>query len=162
MRVAILAFVVACATKAPPSTAPPRAAAPTPAPATGSDEGSDEDGSDVTTLNAKPWVYAPFFNHLKRAIYTEWKPAAVWKALPSTDRPNVETLETDVHITLTPDGAVSNVAVTAPSGVPAIDQECVRAVTAAGPFSNPPPGLVKDGVIAFAFQCYFDVTTAGP
>lgn len=107
-------------------------------------------------------MYAAFFNHLKNAIYTEWRPSAVWKALPPGDRPKVETVVTPVRITLTPDGAVTDVAVTTPSGVPAIDQECVRAVTAAGPFLNPPPRLVKDGVIAFPFTFYFDVTTAGP
>ena len=173
VRVAILAFVVACATTAPPSTAPPRVTPAEPSPhaisEAGSDAGSDnasdagsDDGSDVTVLHAKRWVYASYFNHLKHAIYAEWKPSTVWKAISPADRPNLDTLTTEVRITLAPDGSVSTVDVTKPCGVPAIDREGVRAVTAAGPYSNPPAGLVKDGMIAFPFAFYFEVKSAGP
>jgi TonB family protein len=156
VRIAILAFVVACQHTTPSLRPPAPHAEPAaePAPDAGSDSG------DQTALNAKRWVYAAYFNRLKRTVYTEWNPGGVWKAMPSVDRPDVDTVTTVVKVVLLPDGSVSNVSVTQPCGVPAIDAEGVRAMTKAGPFRNPPPALVKDGVITFPFSFYFEVKAA--
>ena len=45
-----------------------------------------------------------------------------------------------------------------PCGVDVLDDEAVRAFEAAGPFPNPPDGLVQsDGLITFEFSFHFEI-----
>jgi TonB family protein len=117
------------------------------------------DDGDETALTAKRWVYASFFNRIKRQVAQNWDPQSVWHRVDPTGQVNgFKTRITEIRATLTPSGAIDRILVITPSGVGELDEEGMRAFKAAGPFPNPPDGLVaKDGMITFAFSFYFEI-----
>lgn len=120
----------------------------------------DVDNGDETALNAKRWVYASFFNRMKRQVAQNWDPQTVWRRVDPTGTVwGNKTRVTEVRVSLGAKGDVQKIVVVGPSGVTDLDDEGVRAFKAAGPFVNPPEGLVnqKDGLITFAFSFYFEI-----
>jgi len=118
----------------------------------------DVDNGNETALSAKRWVYASFFNRLKRQVAQNWNPAQVWRRTDPNGTVNgFKTRVTEVRVSLAANGSLSKVVVTNPSGVGDLDDEAVRSFHAAAPFPNPPDGLVKDGMITFAFAFYFEI-----
>jgi TonB family protein len=117
------------------------------------------DSGDETSLSAKRWVYASFFNRLKRQVAQSWDPASVWRRSDPTGTVyGFKTRVTEVRVSLSSRGEVEKVLVTTPSGVAALDDEAVRAFRSAGPFPNPPEGLVqKDNLITFGFSFFFEI-----
>ncbi len=117
------------------------------------------ENGDETALNAKRWVYASFFNRLKRQVAQNWDPQTVWRRTdPQGTHHGSKTRVTEVRVTLTGKGDLTKIVVTAPSGVTELDEEAVRSFHAAAPFPNPPDGLVsKDGAITFAFSFFFEI-----
>jgi TonB family protein len=116
------------------------------------------ESGDETALNAKRWVYASFFNRLKRQVAQNWDPQTVWRRSdPSGNAHGTKTRVTEVRVSLSGKGQLEKIVVTSPSGVSELDDEAVRAFHAAAPFPNPPDGLVKDGKIVFAFSFYFEI-----
>jgi len=117
------------------------------------------DNGDETSLSAKRWVYASFFNRLKRQVAMNWDPGTVWRHSDPTGAVyGARTRITEVRVTLSRKGDVARILVTTPSGVTDLDDEAVRAFKAAGPFPNPPDGLVqKDNQITFAFSFFFEI-----
>lgn len=117
------------------------------------------ENSDETALSAKRWVYASFFNRLKRQVAMNWDPGTVWKhSDPTGSVYGFKTRITEVRVSLSKSGDLSKILVTTPSGVNELDDEAVRAFRAAGPFPNPPEGLLaKDNLITFAFSFYFEI-----
>lgn len=122
------------------------------------DRVEDAEESDETALNSKRWVYASFFNRLKRQVAQNWEPAGVWRRVdPQGTVYGSKTRITEVRVSLAPNGVMDKIVVVVPSGVSELDDEAVRAFKAAAPFPNPPEGLVKDGRISFAFSFYFEI-----
>jgi TonB family protein len=119
----------------------------------------DVDNGDETALSAKRWVYASFFNRLKRQVAQNWDPATVWRRRDPTGTVyGFKTRVTEVRVSLSRRGAVEKITVTGPSGVTELDDEAVRSFRAAGPFPNPPDGLVQpDDLITFAFSFSFGI-----
>ncbi|MBA3460675.1 MAG: TonB C-terminal domain-containing protein [Deltaproteobacteria bacterium] len=119
----------------------------------------DVENGDETALSAKRWVYASFFNRLKRQVAQNWDPATVWRRSdPQGTVHGFKTRVTEVRVSLSGKGELQKIVVTAPSGVGELDDEAVRAFHASAPFPNPPDGLVqKDGLITFAFSFYFEI-----
>ena len=119
------------------------------------------ESGDETALSAKRWVYASFFNRMKRQVAQNWDPGSVWRRNdPNGQVFGYKTRITEVRVTLSAKGELANVAVTTPSGVSELDDEAVRAFHASAPFPNPPAGLAaKDGHIVFAFSFYFEIGT---
>lgn len=119
----------------------------------------DVENGDETSLSAKRWVYASFFNRLKRQVAQVWDPNAVWRrADPTGARYGTKTRVTEVRVSLSPRGELAHILVVVPSGSNELDAEAVRAFRAAAPFPNPPEGLVqKDNLITFAFSFYFEL-----
>jgi TonB family protein len=116
------------------------------------------ENGDETALSAKRWVYASFFNRLKRSVAQNWDPQSVWRRTdPNGIVHGFKTRVTEVRVSLSPGGKLNKIVVTAPSGVSELDDEAVRAFHAAAPFPNPPDGLVKDNQIVFAFSFYFEI-----
>jgi len=117
------------------------------------------ENGDETALNAKRWVYASFFNRLKRQVAQNWDPQTVWRRSdPTGTHHGFKTRITEVRVTLSNKGELNRIVVTSPSGVTELDDEAVRAFHAAAPFPNPPDGLVgKEGSITFAFSFYFEI-----
>jgi TonB family protein len=119
----------------------------------------DVDNGDETALNAKRWVYASFFNRLKRQVAQNWDPGSVWRRIDPTGQVNgFKTRVTEVRVSLSPRGELAKIVVTGPSGVSDLDDEAVRAFHAAAPFPNTPKELVgKDDLVTFAFSFYFEI-----
>ncbi len=113
----------------------------------------DIDNGDETALSAKRWVYASFFNRLKRQVVQVWDPNSVWRrADPTGARYGNKTRTTELRVSLSPRGELVKILVVVPSGSNELDEEAVRAFRAAAPFPNPPGGLVeKDNLITFMF-----------
>ncbi len=113
---------------------------------------------EETALTAKRWVYASFFNRLKRQVAMHWDPQTVWRRSdPTGAHHGFKTRVTEVRVTLSPKGDLAKIVVTSPSGVSELDDEAVRSFHAAGPFPNPPDGLVKENQITFAFSFHFEI-----
>ena len=113
---------------------------------------------DETSLNSKKWIYASFFNRLKRQVAQNWDPQSVWRrADPRGTVYGIKNRVTEVRVSLSRSGEIQNILVTEASGVMVLDEEAVRAFRASGPFPNPPDGLVKDNQITFTFGFYFGV-----
>lgn len=123
------------------------------------DHFDDVEDGDETALNSKRWVYATFFNRMKRQVAQNWDPGSVWRRIDPTGQVNgFKTRVTEVRVSLSPTGALAKIVVTSPSGVSDLDDEAVRAFHAAAPFPNPPKELVaKDDLITFAFFFYFEI-----
>jgi TonB family protein len=119
----------------------------------------DVESGDETALSAKRWVYATFFNRLKRQVAQNWDPATVWRRTdPDGNKNGFKTRVTEVRVTLGAKGDLTKIVVTNPSGVADLDEEALRSFHAAAPFPNPPDGLVnKDGQITFAFSFFFEI-----
>lgn len=116
------------------------------------------ENGDETALNSKRWVYASFFNRLKRQVAQNWDPQSVWRRIdPEGNKHGYKTRVTEVRVTLGAKGELDKIVVTSPSGVGELDEEALRAFHIAGPFPNPPDGLIKDGKIVFAFSFYFEI-----
>ena len=117
------------------------------------------ENGDETALTAKRWVYAGFFNRLKRQVAMNWDPQTVWRRSdPNGSHHGFKTRITEVRVSLTPKGDLAKVVVISPSGVTELDDEAVRAFHAAGPFPNPPDGLVKNNMITFEFSFHFEIS----
>ncbi|HUJ57742.1 MAG TPA: TonB family protein [Kofleriaceae bacterium] len=119
----------------------------------------DVDNGDETALSAKRWIYASFFNRLKRQVAQNWDPASVWRRIDPTGNVNgFKTRVTEVRVSLSPRGELQKIVVTSPCGVSDLDDEAVRAFHAAAPFPNPPKELVaSDNMITFAFSFFFEI-----
>jgi len=119
----------------------------------------DVDNGDETALSAKRWVYASFFNRLKRQVAQNWDPISVWRRRDPTGTVyGFKTRVTEVRVSLSRKGELTKILVTTPSGVIELDDEAVRAFKSAGPFPNPPEGLIqKDNLITFAFSFFFEL-----
>lgn len=162
VRLALLVVLVGCFTAPPPPNARPTLAV-TPADAAraidaATDQTADgSDDSDVTVLDAKPWPYAAFFNHMKKHVYQAWEPAAVYRQLPASVKKTLPpTVTIVVHVWLLATGAVDRVTIKTSSTVAELDAEAVRAFRAASPFTpvpDPPPQL------DFDFSLYFEIAT---
>jgi TonB family protein len=119
----------------------------------------DVENGDETALSAKRWVYASFFNRLKRQVAQNWDPNSVWRRTDPTGTVyGAKTRVTEVRVSLSPKGDLVKVLVTTPSGSVELDDEARRAFQIAAPFPNPPSGLVqKDNLITFGFAFYFQL-----
>jgi len=100
--------------------------------------------SDVHALNTKEFLYAGYLNRIRRLVNMYWRqnldnlPNSVILAKPR--------YTTAVEAVLDGNGTLESLVVTGESGSPELDDAVVRAFRIAGPYPNPPEGLVeKDG-----------------
>ncbi|MFO0633449.1 MAG: TonB family protein, partial [Nannocystaceae bacterium] len=120
-------------------------------------EGADPD--DETSVDSKRWKYASFFNRVRSAIAQHWHPEVVHAANdPDGHRYGTKTRRTRLIIALNPDGSLHRIRMDQSCDVDYLDEEAIRAVRAAAPFTNPPPGLVdpSSGFIEFGFGFIFE------
>jgi TonB family protein len=114
-----------------------------------------------TALNSKRWRFASFFNRVKRRVAQNWHPDVVYRRRDPTG--NVYGFRdrlTILRVRLTPAGHLKEVHLERASGVGFLDDEAVAAFRAAGPFPNPPQGLVDQdtGLISFRFGFMFEIS----
>jgi TonB family protein len=120
----------------------------------------DIDDGDETSLNAKKWKFASFFNRVKAQVREHWRPAEVYRRRdPTGSIYGSKDRYTLLRVQLKPDGSLANVALETPSGVEFLDDEAIEAFKEAQPFPNPPGQLVDagSGMIDFKFGFYFEI-----
>jgi len=119
----------------------------------------DVEEGEETALNSRQWVYASFFNRVKRRVHENWDPVTVWRRHDPTGAVyGYQTRVTRLRITLSPTGGVRKIIVVGASGVELLDEEAIRAFKAAQPFPNPPPGLLgESGEITFDFGFHLEI-----
>jgi len=109
----------------------------------------------ATFLNSREFMYASFFNRVKRMVSQFWHPS-VRDELDRRDSvgrlPAGDELVTVVFVSLEPSGDLETVQLVRSSGVASLDDLALRAFHQAAPFPNPPRALAEaDGRIRFQF-----------
>jgi TonB family protein len=106
----------------------------------------DEKKGAETNVNSIAYPYAAYINRLRRLVQFYW--VQNLHNLPSGVRLSKPEYTTSVNIVLDSSGALQSIDVTSESGSPELDDCLVRAFRVAGPFSNPPKGMIqKDGTV---------------
>ncbi|GEM_PF-1644972 len=124
------------------------------------DDLPDVTDGDENLLNSRRWRYASFFNRIRDAVAQHWHPEVVHAARDPDGRIyGLSTRITRLRIRLNPDGSVARIDVDRACGVGYLDEEAIRAVRTAQPFSNPPRQLVdsETGFIDFGFGFIFEL-----
>jgi TonB family protein len=123
------------------------------------DHMDDVENGEETALNSKRWVYASFFNRMKRQVAQNWDPVTIWRRNDPTGQIyGFKTRVTEVRVSLSTTGTLEKIVIVAPSGVGDLDDEAVHAFQAAAPFPNPPKELAgRDNLITFGFSFFFEI-----
>ncbi len=104
----------------------------------------NEERGEQVNLNTKEYLYASYWKRIRRLVGFYWDQNL--QNLPSSVRLAKSSYTTTVKYTLNSDGALDYIEVVAESGSGELDDCVVRAFRIAGPFPNPPEGLIeKDG-----------------
>jgi TonB family protein len=123
----------------------------------------DIDEGATTQLNTKRFKYATFFNRVKHAVAQQWHPDDAYRLRDPTGQIyGIKSRRTIVRVSLKPDGNIRDLLLEHPCGVDFLDDEALSALREAGPFPNPPAGLVDktSGLITFRFEFNFEVYDA--
>ncbi len=120
----------------------------------------DAEEDDETGLNARSFIYATFYNQVKRKISQRWRPADVQRRYdPTHVIHGYQSRYTVVDITLDQKGNLHRIGVKRSCGVDFLDDEALEAVGKAAPFPNPPVGILEDdNFIRFPFGFYFEIS----
>lgn len=119
----------------------------------------DVDEGVENVLDSKRHVYGSFFNRVRDQVADNWRPEQVHRrADPNgsrygdAQRTTVLMVRVDEHT-----GEILKIVVEQRSGAPHLDDEAVRAMRAAAPFPNIPPGLADaNGHVDFRFGFILD------
>ncbi|MCB9676863.1 MAG: energy transducer TonB [Alphaproteobacteria bacterium] len=104
----------------------------------------DERSSDEVNLNTKEYLYATYIKRIRRLVNFYWNQNL--DNLPASVKYSKSKYHTVVNVILDSDGALEFIEITTESGSDELDEAVVSAFKLAGPFPNPPEGLVaKDG-----------------
>lgn len=121
----------------------------------------DNEG-DTNLLNTRKFRYWDFFQRVRKRVRSEWNPAGAWRSRdPTGKRYGVRDRLTVVRVKLQPDGKLADIRIQKRSGLGFLDDEARRAFVAAGPYPNPPRGLVnRSGVVEFKFGFMFEISSS--
>jgi protein TonB len=113
--------------------------------------------SDRTLLNTREYVFFSYFNRIKQKLDTAWDSSlreqlnhlySQGRSLASESEMTTKTI-----VTLNDKGEITRVQVLEESGIIDLDDAAVKAFNEAGPFPNPPRGLVdKNGKISLRWD----------
>lgn len=120
----------------------------------------DIEEGEGNLLNSRRFKYASFFNRVRDQIAKEWRPAQVHRAHdPDGSKYGEKPRYTRLHISLNADGSLRKISLAKSCGADFLDEEAIRSVRAAAPFSNPPAGLVEgpNNTIDFSFGFILEV-----
>lgn len=106
---------------------------------------------DVTTLNTVEYKYYGFYHRIRQKLEQFWGRSIQEKAqeLASAGRrvPSSEELITALVVVLNSEGSVIDIFLKGSSGVKELDDAAIEAFNDAGPFPNPPKGLIQNGKV---------------
>jgi outer membrane biosynthesis protein TonB len=121
-----------------------------------------EETGETNLLNTVPYRYAGFFERVKRRVRQHWDPKSVYRLRdPTGELYGHKDRYTVLSVVLDNRGYILDTTISSPSGLKFLDDEALRAFSAAGPFLNPPLGLAKDdGKIRFDFGFAFLIASS--
>ena len=97
-------------------------------------------------INAREYVYAGYLDRIRRMINEVW--VACIDAVPESERLERPRYTTEADVLLDGSGALEAIEIGRPSGSDKLDGCVVTAFRLAGPFPNPPDGLIgADGLV---------------
>lgn len=106
---------------------------------------------DMTNLNSVEYKYYGFYHRIRQRLEQFWGRSIQEKAeqLAKDGRrvPSSEELVTALQITLNEKGRVIGIKVMGSSGIRELDDAAIESFNEAGPFPNPPKGLVVNGKV---------------
>lgn len=104
---------------------------------------------DMTNLNTTEFKYYGFYHRIRQKLEQHWGSSIKDKAknLYRSGRrmPASENLITSVSVTLDDHGQIVDMVIEGTSGVRELDQAAIESFNKAGPFPNPPKGLLVGG-----------------
>lgn len=104
---------------------------------------------DLTHLNTVEYKYYGFFHRIRQKLEQFWGRSIQEKAesfiKEGRQIASEENLITAVVVTLNEAGEIIDVAIKGSSGVKELDDAAIESFNEAGPFPNPPKGLVQNG-----------------
>lgn len=104
---------------------------------------------DMTKLNTVEYKYYGFYFRIRQRLEQYWGKSIQEKAkkLVSTGRrvPASENHITSLRIMIDEKGNIVDIIVKSTSGISELDEAAIESFNKAGPFPNPPKGLVKNG-----------------
>ncbi len=104
---------------------------------------------DMTNLNTTEFKYYGFYHRIRQQLEQHWGSTIKDKAknLYRSGRrmPASDNLITSVKVTLDPQGQIVDMQIEGTSGVRELDQAAIESFNKAGPFPNPPKGLLVGG-----------------
>lgn len=104
----------------------------------------DEKRGDLLALNTKEYLFAAYLNRIRRLVNFFWQQNL--DNLPRSTPLAKPRYTTAVHVILDRVGTLDYIEIVEDSGSEALDDALVRAYRIAGPYPNPPEGLIeKDG-----------------
>ncbi len=110
-----------------------------------------------TLLNTKEFVYFSFYQRVRKQLEQFWEPGLREKLLKmyeqgrnlATDREH----STRLLVVLNAEGVITKILVPNTSGLAELDQAAIEAFNKAGPFPNPPKGMVEvDGTVKVEWE----------
>ncbi|MBT3217590.1 MAG: hypothetical protein HN348_00730 [Proteobacteria bacterium] len=113
----------------------------------------EEERSQELALTSKKYLYNGYIQRIRRLVNFYWQQNL--DNLPSSARLNKSHYVTEVNAILDGDGNLEIIEVVDESGSSELDDAVVRAFRLAGPFRNPPEGLIeKDGRVYLPYMDY--------
>jgi TonB family protein len=104
---------------------------------------------DVTNLNTTENKYYGFYHRIRQKLEQYWGSSIHSRAtkLYKSGRriPASENLITAISVTIGKDGSILDIKIEGSSGIRELDQAAIESFNKAGPFPNPPKGLLVDG-----------------
>ena len=108
---------------------------------------------ELTQLNTVQYKYYGFFNRIKKRLEKYWglslrrKAEKLWKT--GHRFPARESRMTGLVVTLDDKGNIVDIVLKGTSGIQELDDAAVESFNSAGPFPNPPRGMIKNGITKF-------------
>lgn len=105
---------------------------------------------DMTRLNTVEYKYYGFYHRIKQKLEQYWgnsiqkKALALWKS--GRRMPAAENRITSLEITIDTKGNIVKINIKGSSGVKELDEAAIESFNKAGPFPNPPSGMMKNGM----------------
>lgn len=105
---------------------------------------------DMTRLNTVEYKYYGFYHRIKQKLEQYWgnsiqkKAMALWKS--GRRLPASQNRITSLEITIDNKGNIVKINVKGSSGVRELDEAAIESFNRAGPFPNPPAGMMKNGI----------------
>ncbi len=104
---------------------------------------------EMTRLNTVEYKYYGFYRRIKQKLEQYWghslhqKAEKLWKS--GRRFPASENRITNLTVTIDHKGTIVDITIRSTSGVRELDEAAVESFNRAGPFPNPPKGMVKNG-----------------